>query len=184
MKELLRGLNIYLIGMMGAGKTTVGKLLAEKLEYRFLDTDAIIEGVSQKTINQIFTEEGEASFRQWETKVLNEISPYLRTVVATGGGIILRQENWAYLRDGMIIYLDVAIATLVNRLKEDNNRPLLLAEDLETKLKQLQQERESLYQQADITITIGEKDTPEEIVMKILEAIPQKIKPKINPEWN
>ena len=85
MENILRGLNVYLIGMMGSGKTTVGKLLAEKLHYRFLDTDSIIEKVSQKTINQIFAEEGEASFRQLESDVLKEVSAYIRTVIATGG---------------------------------------------------------------------------------------------------
>ena len=184
MKDLLRGLNIYLIGMMGAGKTTVGKLLAEKLEYRFIDTDNIIETVSQKKINQIFAEEGESTFRQLETGVLVQVSAYLRTVIATGGGIVLRQNNWSYLQEGMVIYLDVPVNLLVNRLADDQTRPLLQAEDLRKKLTKLQQERESLYKQADMTISVTAKDKASDIVEKIIAQIPSKIKPPFNPEEN
>ena len=182
MKDILRGLNIYLIGMMGAGKTTVGKLLAEKLQYRFIDTDNIIETVSQKSINQIFAEEGESTFRQLETDVLVQVSPYLRTVIATGGGIVLRKNNWSYLQEGMVIYLDVPVDLLVKRLANDNIRPLLQAEDLTTKLTKLLQERESLYKQADITICVTAKDPITDIVEEIITQIPSKIKPPFNPE--
>ena len=184
MKDILRGLNIYLIGMMGAGKTTVGKLLAEKLQYRFIDTDNIIETVSQKSINQIFAEEGESAFRQLETDVLVQVSAYLRTVIATGGGIVLRQNNWSYLQEGMVIYLDVPVDLLVKRLANDNIRPLLQAEDLTEKLSKLQQERETLYKQADITISVTAKDQATDIVEEIIAQIPSKIKPPFNLEEN
>ncbi len=177
MKEILRGINIYLIGMMGAGKTTVGKLLAQRLGYRFLDTDSLIEIITGKTINQIFGEEGESKFRDLENRVLQEVAAYVRTVVATGGGIILRRDNWSYLRDGMIIWLDVPIPLLVNRLRGDSSRPLLQQEDLEARLTQLYQQRVSLYQEADITIRVSEGETPPQIVERILTAIPGKIKP-------
>ncbi len=184
MKDILRGLNIYLIGMMGAGKTTVGELLAKKLQYRFIDTDGIIETVSQKSINEIFTQEGEQGFRQLETQVLDQVSAYLRTVISTGGGIILRQENWSYLQNGMVIYLDVPVALLVKRLAEDQTRPLLQAENLTEKLTKLGKERQSLYQQADITISITERDQVADIVEQIIAKIPSKIKPPFNPETN
>lgn len=184
MKSILRGLNVYLIGMMGSGKSTVGRLLAEKLHYRFCDTDALMEKITQKTINQIFEEEGEANFRELESSVLREVSVYIRTVIATGGGIILCQNNWSYLRDGMIIWLDVPIDTLVKRLGDDNTRPLLHQQDLTTKLTQLRQERKSLYQQADIILSITDKDTPEDIVEKLLLEIPFHVKPEFNPELN
>lgn len=166
MKELLKGLNIYLIGMMGSGKTTVGELLAKELEYRFLDTDAIISAVSEKSINQIFAEDGEDEFRQLESDVLQEVSAYLYTVIATGGGIILRQQNWSHLRDGMVVWLNVPIDVLVQRLKDDDTRPLLKREELQTKLTSLYEQRKSLYQQADITIGIEENDNPNDIVQK------------------
>lgn len=176
MKKLLKGLNIYLIGLMGSGKTTVGELLAKELEYRFLDTDAIITAVAEKSINQIFAEDGEMEFRQLESDVLQQVSAYLYTVIATGGGIILRQENWSHLRDGMVIWLDVPVNILVQRLKHDDTRPLLKTEKLETKLSSLYQERKRLYQQADIIIEMGENDSPEDIVKKIISTIPSKIK--------
>jgi shikimate kinase len=184
MENILRGLNVYLIGMMGSGKTTVGKLLAEKLHYRFLDTDSIIEKVSQKTINQIFAEEGEASFRQLESDVLKEVSAYIRTVIATGGGIILLQNNWSHLRDGIVIWLDLPVNVLVKRLAGDNTRPLLHQEELTAKLTGLLQQRQSLYQQADITLPLSDKDTPEDIVNKLLREIPLHVKPEFNPDLN
>lgn len=176
MKEILKGINIYLIGMMGAGKTTIGELLAKELEYRFLDTDAIITAVAQKSINEIFAEDGETEFRQLESDVLRQVSAYLYTVIATGGGIILRQENWSHLRDGMVIWLDVPVNILVDRLKHDDTRPLLKKEELETKLTSLYNQRKSLYQQADIIIEVKENDSPEDIVKKIITEIPHKIK--------
>lgn len=184
MKNILRGLNVYLIGMMGSGKSTVGELLAEKLHYRFLDTDEMIEKISHKTINQIFAQEGEASFRKLESNILQEISAYIRTVIATGGGIILCQDNWSHLRDGMVIWLDVPINLLVKRLADDHTRPLLHQEDLTTKLTKLRQQRESLYQQADIILSITDNDTPEDIVEKLLREIPLHVKPEFNPELN
>lgn len=185
MKNILRGLNIYLIGMMGSGKSTVGELLAKKLNYRFLDTDAIIEKITEKTINQIFTQEGEASFRKLESNILQEVSAYIRTVVATGGGIILCQDNWSYLRDGMVIWLDVPLDVLVKRLINDDTRPLLLHQkDLRAKLQDLRKQRKSLYQQGDIRLRITDNDTPEEIVEKLLKEIPLHVKPEFNPDLN
>lgn len=184
MENILRGLNVYLIGMMGSGKSTVGKLLAEKLHYRFLDTDSIIEKITQKTINQIFAEEGEASFRKLESDILREVSAYTRTVVATGGGIILSQDNWSHLRDGMVIWLDAPVHLLVKRLIGDDTRPLLSQEDSTVKLTDLLQQRKSLYRQGDITISVNNDDTPEDIVEKLLKEIPLHIKPEFNPNLN
>ena len=182
MKDIVRGLNVYLIGMMGAGKTTVGELLAQKLEYRFLDTDKTIETVTSRSINALFAQIGEESFRDIETTVLNQVSAYLRTVISTGGGIILRQGNWSYLQNGMVIYLDVPIELLVKRLTDDRTRPLLQSEDLTAKLTQLERERKALYHQADIIITVSENDTVEDIVEEIIARIPTKIKKPFDPE--
>jgi len=184
MENILRGLNVYLIGMMGSGKSTVGKLLAEKLNYRFVDTDSIIETVTKKTINQIFAEEGEANFRDLESDVLRQVSAYLRTVVATGGGMILRQDNWSHLLDGMVVWLNVPLEVLVKRLEADDTRPLLHQENLTEKLTQLFAQREYLYKQADICLTIDDRATPEDIVTNLLQEIPYHIKPKFNPDLN
>ena len=179
MKDILKGLNLYLIGMMGAGKTTVGELLAQKLQYRFLDTDRIIEAVS---INEIFAQAGEESFREQENNVLMQVSAYLRTVIATGGGIVLRRENWSYLQNGMVVYLDVPIELLVKRLAHDQTRPLLKEENLTAKLTQLLEQRASLYQQADIIVKVTEQDQAVDIVNTIIAQIPSKIKSELDAD--
>ena len=101
--NLLKGTSVFLIGMMGVGKTTVGNLLATELGYRFFDTDDLIEKVAGKTIKEIFADDGEESFRELEGLVLSDLSAYTKLVVATGGGIVLRQMNWSYLRHGLVI---------------------------------------------------------------------------------
>ena len=92
-RQLLQGVNLYLVGMMGAGKTTVGNLLAQRLGYSFLDTDNLISQAAGKSINEIFATEGEAVFRELETNVLSEVSSYKNLTIATGGGIVVSQFN-------------------------------------------------------------------------------------------
>ncbi|MBK1988436.1 shikimate kinase [Sphaerospermopsis aphanizomenoides BCCUSP55] len=176
MNNLLRGVNLYLIGMMGVGKTTVGRLLAQQLGYGFIDTDDVIVKAAGKSINEIFTTEGEAAFRQLESDVLGQVCAYTKLVIATGGGIILRQENWGYLRHGLIVWLDASVEILLNRLAEDDTRPLLQDSDPEGKLLSLLQQRQPLYSQADLHITITPSETPEQIATRILEAIPSVLK--------
>jgi shikimate kinase len=176
MNNLLKGLNIYLIGLMGTGKSTVGKVIADELGYRFFDTDILIEKVAQKTINEIFAFEGEEYFRDLETKVLEQISLCTKSAIATGGGIILKQQNWGYLRNGLIVWLDVEIPVIVQRLQEDNTRPLLQEADMKSKLELLLEKRENLYKQADLHIKISELDSPETIAQTIINLIPTVLK--------
>ena len=176
MNNLLQGINLYLIGMMGAGKTTVGRLLASELEYGFLDTDEVITASAKKSINQIFAQEGETEFRQLESDVLSQVSAYTKLTVATGGGIILKRENWSYLHHGLIVWLDATPELLYNRLKEDATRPLLQDSNPLLKLKNILKERESLYALADLRITLLEAETPEEIAKRILTQIPSVLK--------
>jgi shikimate kinase len=176
MGDRLQGLNLYLIGMMGTGKTTVGQVLAKELGYRFFDTDVLIERVAQKSINELFAEEGETFFRELESQVLGEVSACTRSVIATGGGAVLRPLNWSYLRHGLIIWLDAPISLLVERLAEDNTRPLLKMDNLSLKLETLLAERKSLYQEADLQIAIAKNENPEQIVSKILEQAPNVLK--------
>jgi len=176
MGDRLQGLNLYLIGMMGTGKTTVGQVLAKELGYRFFDTDVLIERVAQKSINDLFTEEGETFFRDLESQVLGEVSACTRSVIATGGGSVLRPLNWSYLRHGLIIWLDAPISLLIERLAEDNTRPLLKMDNLSLKLETLLAERKSLYQEADLQIAIAKNENPEQIVSKILEQAPKVLK--------
>ncbi len=174
--NLLQGINLYLIGMMGAGKTTVGRLLARQLEYGFVDTDDLIEKAAKRTINQLFAEEGEATFRQLESDVLAQVCAFTKLTVSTGGGIIMRRENWSYLHHGLIVWLDVPVEILYSRLTEDTTRPLLQEADPKGKLRSLLEQRQPLYAQADLRITIGEEETPEQITTRVLETIPSVLK--------
>ena len=176
MDNLLQGINLYLIGMMGAGKTTVGRLLASELGYGFVDTDEVITASAKKSINNIFAEEGEAEFRQLETDVLSQVSAYTKLAVATGGGIILKRENWSYLHHGLIVWLDATPELLYNRLKEDNTRPLLQDSNPLLKITNILTERESLYSLADLRITLQEGETPEEIAKRVMKKIPSVLK--------
>ena len=172
MKDLLKGINVYLVGMMGSGKTTVGRLLAQHLGYRFFDTDILIERVAGKTINEIFAEDGENNFRDLESKILEELSAYTRSVIATGGGIVLRQKNWSFLHHGLIIWLDAPVELLLKRLAEDDTRPLLREADPGSKLQSLLDQRKNLYTQADLYLTLEDGQTPEEIAARIIALIP------------
>jgi len=171
--------------MMGSGKTTVGGLLAQELGYRFLDTDSIIEQLAKgQSINEIFTTAGEETFREWESQVLAELSAHVRTVISTGGGIVLRQKNWSYLRHGLIVWLDVPVELLIVRLAEDNSRPLLKDADPEKKLQTLLEQRQHLYAQADLRITVQSHETPEQVAQRVIDAIPSVLKPKAVPPSN
>jgi shikimate kinase len=173
----LQGLNIYLIGMMGSGKSTLGSLLAERLGYGFLDTDTTIEKLVGQSIAELFNTAGEAEFRAIETQVLAEVSAYTRLVVATGGGIAIARENWHHLHQGLVIWLDPTVSLLTERLQHDTKRPLLATSaDLESKLNNLLAERRDRYAEADIQIAITSHLTPGEIIDRILAAIPTVLK--------
>ncbi len=179
MQQLLQGVNIFLIGMMGTGKTTIGKKLAQRLNYRFFDSDVLIERVTQQTINEIFATEGEEGFRQIESQILSELAACTKSVIATGGGIVLKQKNWSYLHHGLIVWLDTSIEILIERLAKDKTRPLLQETDLSLKLQSLLEQRRSLYAQSDLQIMIDEEKTPDDIVDQILELVPTVIQPKL-----
>jgi shikimate kinase len=170
--DLLKGMNVFLIGMMGVGKTTVGRLLARQLGYGFIDTDALIEQAAGKTINEIFARDGEDAFRQLESQVLSEVSAYTRLTIATGGGIAQQRFNWSYLRHGLIIWLDAPVEVLIKRLQDDTTRPLLQNDDPAQALQKLLDQRRSLYAEADLHIPIDGSETPEQLVSRIMAKIP------------
>lgn len=176
MSSLLQGVNLYLIGMMGVGKTTVGRLLAKELSYGFVDTDNVIAQATGKSINELFAQVGEAGFRQVESDVLSQVCAFTKLTISTGGGIVLRRENWGYLHHGLIVWLDASVELIYSRLAEDTTRPLLQDADLKGKLRSLLEQRTPLYSQADLHITVGEGETPEEIAKRVLEAIPNVLK--------
>lgn len=173
MNDLLKGLNIYLVGMMGSGKTTIGKILAKDFGYRFFDTDKMISDLARKPISEIFQDEGEPYFRDLETKVLAELSVYTRSVISTGGGIIQEQLNWSYLRHGLVVWLDVDIEILKKRLARDKSRPLV------GQLESLLETRRSLYAQADLQISITKEQSPSNISAQIVAAVPSVLKTNV-----
>eukprot|EP01038_Epipyxis_sp_PR26KG_P010349 gene10349-13905_t len=155
----LKGTCIYLVGMMGSGKTSIGSLLAEKLNYRSLDTDEIAEFMIEMPISQFFANGNETEFRQLEYQILMELSQYTRVVISTGGGIILKNENWGLLRHGIVIFIDVEPETIYNRLtanpKEVAKRPLLRDNvDPLDALRKLDDSRREKYMAADVYVKI------------------------------
>nr|WP_290222002.1 shikimate kinase [Trichocoleus desertorum] len=181
MNQLLKGVNLYLVGMMGSGKTTVGRLLAKELGYHFFDTDAVIEQSQKKSINEIFAEAGEAAFRDLETEVLAQLSSCVRLAIATGGGIVLKRKNWSYLRHGLIVWLDAPVELLYARLQNDATRPLLRESDVSAKLQSLLEQRQSLYGQADLRISLQPGETPEQIASRVIAEIPTVLCPERTP---
>ncbi|MFN3680221.1 shikimate kinase [Thermosynechococcus sp.] len=177
LQERLGGVNIYLVGMMGAGKTTTGRLLAQRLGYAFVDTDAVIAEFCQRPIREIFAQEGESTFRELEQQVLAQVSSYHHLVVATGGGIVLNPMNWSYLRHGIVVWLSVPLAVLCQRLRHDQERPLLQEQTLEERLGELLETRQHLYAQADLELNITAKDTPETVCDRLWETLPHILKP-------
>ena len=171
--QRLQGLNIYLVGMMGSGKSSVGRPLAEALGYRFVDADQLLEQASGRTIPEIFADAGEQGFRDLETQVLDALSPWQRSVVATGGGVVLRPVNWGHLRQGVVIWLDAPESLLLQRLRQDPTaRPLLAQPDPEQRLHQLLEERRPLYAQADLHLQQQADDSPAAVAAQLLEALP------------
>ena len=151
--------NIFLIGPMGAGKTTMGRQLARRLKMEFYDSDRVIEERTGADIPLIFDKEGEEGFRKREEAVIDELTQKDNIILATGGGAILRPSNRQHLKErSTVIYLHSDISNLIERVRHDKNRPLLQTQDPEAKLRELMEIREPLYREtADITINTGEK---------------------------
>jgi shikimate kinase len=182
--ERLRGVTVYLIGMMGSGKSTLGAELAAQLRRPFFDTDALVEQVAGCSIAQIFAEQGEAHFRELETQVLAQLSGYTRLVIATGGGIVLRPKNWSYLHHGLTVWLDVAPELIWQRLSRDpGQRPLLQAPDPQAALQRLMREREPFYAQADVRVPIQSETSLSQLAQQVWQAICARLReqPPCNP---
>ncbi|MEY3005999.1 MAG: hypothetical protein RI942_341 [Pseudomonadota bacterium] len=138
---------IVLVGPMGAGKTTVGQLLSKKLRLPFKDTDAEIESRTGADIPWIFDVEGEAGFRDRETQVLKDLLSDAVGVIATGGGIVMRDENRALLKSVDVIYLKASLDEQLRRTANDRKRPLLQTEDPRSVLQRLMTLRDPLYRE-------------------------------------
>jgi 3-dehydroquinate synthase len=162
--------NIFLVGLMGAGKTTIGRLLARRLDMTFIDSDHEIEARTGATIPWIFEIEGEASFRRREADVIRELTASRGIVLATGGGAVLDPASRALLAErGTVIYLRASVSSILQRTAHDKNRPLLQTADPRKKLEDLTAQREPLYREiADIVIDTGRPNV-QSMVQTILD---------------
>ena len=144
-----RGRNLILIGFMGTGKTTIGKLAAKSLGFRFVDTDVIISRKTGKSIPDIFSEDGEEAFRALETTVLEECATKSNQVISTGGGIVTKKSNHPILKQaGYVIWLKASPETIYDRVRRNSNRPLLQTDDPEKTIREMLSSRLELYDEA------------------------------------
>lgn len=164
--------NLFLVGLMGAGKTTVGKLLAKHLNKQFIDSDHEIEKRTGVKVNVIFELEGEDGFRMREEAVVDELTRQQGIVLATGGGVVLRESNRLALRGrGTVIYLRANVEDLWRRTRHDRNRPLLQTENPRSRLQELLIQRDPLYLDTAHLIM----DTGEQNVQKLVRQLEQQL---------
>lgn len=164
--------SIILIGFMGSGKSSIGKLLAEKLGWPHWDTDEILAARAGKTVAEIFRQRGEAAFREMEDQLLQELSADDRRVLTTGGGIVLCPENRRRLRSlGKVVWLRVDREVLVQRLLGDSTRPLLRTEGPAATIAQLLQAREAFYEEAAHFVLETSGLTPDAAAVEILKLL-------------
>ena len=176
-------LRIYLTGFMGSGKSTVGPLLAARLGYEFVDLDALIEAKEGKAVPGIFRERGERDFRALERRELGLLSSRERIVVATGGGVLTDQGSMEIIRgSGLMVYLEVPVEVLIDRLRGMRGRPMIAADDgtplgdeqLRERIGSLLRSREFLYRRAGIIVDAGVQSPLETVsaILKLLRADP------------
>ena len=161
-------LKICIIGMPGSGKSTIGRILSRKLNYKFFDTDENIEDETKTKIKDIFANEGEAHFRELETRVLSKLIKINKVVISTGGGIILKNKN--ILNKCFNIYLECDEDVLIERASRNKDRPLLLI-DIKKNMKKLFNERKDIYNDlADLKINT--KSDIQKTITEILNKLP------------
>ena len=163
--------NVYLVGLMGAGKTTVGRMLAKRLNLDFVDSDREIEARTGVSIPTIFEIEGEDGFRKREAQVIADLSRHSNQVVATGGGAVLLKENRDAMRNsGFVVFLNAAPHVLLERTRHDRNRPLLQVADPLRKLTELLSLRDPFYREvAHLVVDNGRVNTQSLLQMLIKE---------------
>ncbi len=170
-KQTLGGSNLYLVGMMGCGKSQTGPHLAKKLGYAFVDIDEVIEKAAKKTIPRIFAEDGESCFRQLESQFLKEIGTRHSLVVATGGGLVTTPRNWGILHQGVVIWLDPGRDRLLHRIQSDQKiRPLLQKANFIDTFDALLKDRNPIYLQSDLHVNV-EDQSPQEVSLLILDQL-------------
>lgn len=163
--------NIVLVGFMGSGKTTIATTLANRLKMHYVSIDDIIEKKEKRTINEIFTKDGEEHFRDIESKVIREVSDMENVVIDAGGGAVLREKNMENLKSrGVVICLTADDETIMARTQKYKHRPLLNVEDPKRKIRDLLAKRAPFYAKADHTIDTG-KFTINQVVERIIEIV-------------
>ncbi|EEM15267.1 MULTISPECIES: shikimate kinase [Bacillus] len=161
--------SIYITGFMGAGKTTIGRMLSEQLHIPVVDTDQKIEEKQRKEIRAIFAEEGENAFRQYESEMLRSLLTS-NVIITTGGGIVERAENRQWMKEnGTVVYLYCDPYVIAERLREDTTRPLFQKENIEAFVEKFENRR-AYYEEADIYIDTTNKSV-EEIMGELLRKI-------------
>lgn len=152
-------MKLILIGMMGSGKSTIGKVLASAIDANFLDMDAMIEDREGTSISKIFEDKGESYFRALEHLMAKELEKKDNVVIATGGGVVINESTMKALSaNGTVIYLHIPVLDIVKRLEGDTQRPLLQNTSLKDKLEQVYSDRKSLYKKyADVILTVQDK---------------------------
>lgn len=159
--------NVALIGFMGTGKTTIGRLVASMLNFGFLDTDHFIEMRAGKKISQIFQDEGEAKFREYERQAVEEFTHFRKMVLATGGGLGADPANLESLKThSLVVCLWASPETIYERVKHQTHRPLLCVPDPLTAIRELLAKREPVYRQADVLIST-DFFSPRDVASKI-----------------
>ena len=181
----LGGTSVYLVGMMGSGKSTVAGVLAGALGYTPVDVDALIEGATGRPVRAIFEAEGEETFRELETETLRQILPLARTVVATGGGAVLRRENWGLMRQAVVVHLDPPVEVLAARLDGQEagpgDRPLLAGDTL-AELGRIAEERAQFYREADVRVEVTADMEAEAVAAAVCREVGRKMKAKKDEE--
>lgn len=164
--------NIFLVGMMGAGKTTIGRALAERLGREFVDTDRLLVERTGVPVRTIFEIEGEEGFRRRESAVLAELAARDALVVATGGGAVLAEANRSLMRSrGTVVYLRARLESLWERTRRDTNRPLLATADPKATLAALLAERDPLYHEAAHVVVDTGAQSAATLVTRLLAAL-------------
>ncbi|MBN1561335.1 shikimate kinase [candidate division KSB1 bacterium] len=172
------GKNIYFIGFMASGKSSVGKSFAQFLGWPFYDTDELVERKAGKSISHIFAQEGEAAFRELESAVIIELSELKNSVVALGGGAVMRDENWRYLkRSGVTINLSAPVEILAERIGRNSARPLMAQLSREERVRRIEEmlnERQRYYDRADFHFESSDRPVPE-FIDHIFETLLEKL---------
>jgi shikimate kinase len=174
-REALGTRSVVLIGLMGAGKTAVGRRLAVRLDLPFIDADAEIEEAAGSTISEIFAEHGEAYFRQGERKVIARLLNNGPQVLATGGGAYMNADTRANIKaHGISIWLKAELKVLLKRVNRRDNRPLLAGDDHEAVMKKLMAERYPVYAEADLIVE--SRDVPHDVIVgAVVDALAGKL---------